>query len=192
MIILSFFFYKNYFYEETILKDKIISNKDVANKNKKATNNEEIITKEKSNNSIKNLKYEVALGDGSKYEITSEFSQIIFEDNIETILMKKVTATFTDSNNKKLYVNSDNAIFYSNSYNTFFKGNIIITYGINNITSNKLDFNITENNILIYDNVVYTGKDKEIKTDNIKIDIITKNIKIFMNEAINNVIITSF
>ena len=187
IIILSFFFYKQYFYEEKILKEEIIlEEKTVPN------NSEKIITKEKSNNIIKNLKYEVALGDGSKYEIKSEFSEITFEVNIETILMKKVTAIFTDRNNKKLYVNSKNAIFYSNSYNTFFKDNIIIKFGANKITSNKLDFNITENNILIYDNVVYTGKDKTINTDNIKIDIITKNIEIFMDEAMNNVKIMSF
>ena len=72
------------------------------------------------------------------------------------------------------------------------KGNIEIKYEDHIITSKKLDFNIIDNNILIYDNVRYSKFDKKIETDNIKIDIITKNIEIFMNELNDNVKISSF
>ena len=76
--------------------------------------------------------------------------------------MKGVTAIFTDKNNKKLFINSKNAKFYSNNYNTFFKDDIKIKYENKNIISNNLDINFTENNILIYNNVIYSVIDRKI------------------------------
>ena len=181
LIILSFFFYKKYFFDEEVVIEKDME-----------ISQEIVQSKENQNNIIKNLKYEVAVSDDSKYMIQAESGQVLFENSVEVILMENVIAVFTDKNNKKLYVNSKNAKFYSNNYNTFFKDNIKIKYEKNIITSDKLDFNFIENNILIYDNVVYTGIDGKIETDNIKIDILTKNIEIFMNELNNNVTVSSF
>ena len=181
LIIISFFFYKNYFSEEKI------------NVKSEPDTKQEIIKSDKNqNNIIKNLKYQVSLTDRSEYTIQAQLGEVIFENNIEVVLMKGVTAIFTDKNNKKLFINSKNAKFYSNNYNTFFKDNIKIKYESNNISSDNLDFNFTENNILIYDNVIYSGIDRKIETDNIKINIVTKNIEIFMNELDNNVKISSF
>tara|TARA_A100000164_G_C21509107_1_gene586125 strand:- start:50 stop:631 length:582 start_codon:yes stop_codon:yes gene_type:complete len=181
LIIISFFFYKNYFSEEKI---NVKSEPDIK---------QEIIKSDKNqNNIIKNLKYQVSLTDRSEYTIQAQLGEVIFENNIEVVLMKGVTAIFTDKNNKKLFINSKNAKFYSNNYNTFFKDDIKIKYESNNIISNNLDFNFTENNILIYNNVIYSGIDRKIETDNIKINIVTKNIEIFMNELDNNVKISSF
>ena len=181
LIIISFFFYKNYFSEEKI------------NVKSEPDTKQEIIKSDKNqNNIIKNLKYQVSLTDRSEYTIQAQLGEVIFENNIEVVLMKGVTAIFTDKNNKKLFINSKNAKFYSNNYNTFFKDDIKIKYESNNISSNNLDFNFTENNILIYNNVIYSGIDRKIETDNIKINIVTKNIEIFMNELDNNVKISSF
>ena len=59
--------------------------------------------------------------------------------------------------------------------------NIKIIYENHKITSDRIDFNFKENNILIFKNVIYTGLNQEIYTDNIKINLITKDVELYMN-----------
>ena len=73
-----------------------------------------------------------------------------------------------------------------------FKNNIKIKYLDNVITSKYLDFDFIKNNILVRENVEYSGNKGQFQTDNIKIDLITKNVEIFMNEKNKNIKIISF
>ena len=180
LIIVGLYSYDNYFIE----------------KKKQETPDIKIIQEEQipkaQNNIIKNLKYNVELSESGKYEIKSDLSEVIIKNGAEIIKMKNVIATFTDKNNKKLYINSDYAEFNSSNYNTFFKDNIKVKYENNTITSNNLDFDFTNNNILVYENVVYIGTEGKVQTDNIKIDLITKNTEIFMNHKGKNIKAVSF
>ena len=199
LIFISFVFYNEYFKETNLVK--INKNKQTEieiNKNEALNKNikeNEISNKENDKdkeNLIKNLKYNVEIADSGQYEIASKLSQLILLDGIEIILMNEVSAIFTDKFNKKVFINSDNAKFNSENYDTLFEGNIKIRYEDNLITSEKLHFNFIENNILVYENVIYTGLNGKIQTDNIKINLLSKNIEIFMNEKTNNVKIMSF
>ncbi len=184
LILVGFIFYKNYFLIDK--SSKIVDGDKTP---------ELIITKpasENQKNIIKNLKYNVELIDSGKYEIKSDLSEVINKNGAEVVMMKKVTAIFTDKKNRKLYIYSDVAEFNSNNYNTSFKKNIQIKFEDNTITSNNLDFNFIKNNILVYDNVIYNGSNGNIQTDNIKINLITKNIEIFMNDKNENIKIISF
>ena len=198
LVIISFIFYNKYFKETRIVET--IGNKETEiqyNKNEVSKINEkEISNKENSKgkeNLIKNLKYSVELADSGKYEISSNLSQlIILENGVEIIFMEDVSAIFTDKNNKKVFIYSNNAEFNSDNYDTLFTGDIKIKYQDNLITSEKLHFNFIENNILVYENVIYKGLNGKIQTDNIKINLLSKNIEIFMNEKNKNVKIISF
>ena len=198
LVIVSFIFYNKYFKETRIVET--IGNKETEiqyNKNEFSKINEkEISNKENSKgkeNLIKNLKYSVELADSGKYEISSNLSQlIILENGVEIIFMEDVSAIFTDKNNKKVFIYSNNAEFNSDNYDTLFTGDIKIKYQDNLITSEKLHFNFIENNILVYENVIYKGLNGKIQTDNIKINLLSKNIEIFMNEKNENVKIMSF
>ena len=198
LVIISFIFYNKYFKETRIVET--IGNKETEiqyNKNEFSKINEkEISNKENSKgkeNLIKNLKYSVELADSGKYEISSNLSQlIILENGVEIIFMEDVSAIFTDKNNKKVFIYSNNAEFNSDNYDTLFTGDIKIKYQDNLITSEKLHFNFIENNILVYENVIYKGLNGKIQTDNIKINLLSKNIEIFMNEKNKNVKIMSF
>ena len=190
LVIISFIFYNKYFKETRIVE--IIDSKETEiqdNKNEVSKiNKNEGSNKENSKNKenlIKNLKYSVELADSGKYEISSNLSQlIVLENGVEIIFMEDVSAIFTDKNNKKVFINSNNAEFNSDNYDTLFTGNIKIKYQDNLITSEKLHFNFIENNILVYENVIYKGLNGKIQTDNIKINLLSKNIEIFMNEKI--------
>ena len=57
--------------------------------------------------------------------------------------------------------------------------------------SEKADVNFIENTILIYENTLYKNPRGVIKTDNIKIDLTTKNVFMFMNDSKNKVKVKS-
>ena len=169
---------KNYQNEESIKQN---DNKFIKIDDKK--NN----TIDEANNLIKNLKYEIKLSDNSKYIINSDLSELKYINNKEIIYMSNVEATFLDKKNISLVIKADEAIFDSATHNTNFKKNIRITYLDNSIFSEKADVNFIENNILIYENVLYKNLRGTIKTDNIKVDLVTKNVFMFMNDFGNKI-----
>ena len=78
------------------------------------------------------------------------------------------------------------------TYNLFhyisnFEKNVEIIYSNHVIRSNKLDLDLDKNIARIYDNVVYQGLQGEMKTDNVVINLITKNTDIFMNDKNNKI-----
>lgn len=186
IILVSFFFYKIYFVEKKSTNQIELNDP----KLKKDLDNAKVSPK-KEDSLITNLKYNVELIESGQYEIKADTSKLIFDGNNEIIFMENVIATFTDKNNKIIYITSDNAKFSSVNYNTFFRKNIKIRYEKNTINSNKLDFNFNDNSILIYDDVIYKGVNSTMQTDNIKINLITKKIKIFMDGSKNKVKIIS-
>ena len=105
--------------------------------------------------------------------------------------MNNVIATFFGKDGSILTITSDKAIFNSSIYDTEFRENVIVKYLDNSILSDKLDLNFNENIVTIYDNVVYEGLKGNILTDNIVIDLITKNVELFMNNSKKKVIVNT-
>ena len=204
IIILSFFFYKKYFsnkvsdteiilpnekIEKTIIDEETINDEIL----KKNTENE--LNKEKnpnSNNSIQNLKYKVKLPENKMYEIIANSSELTYKNNSEVIIMNKVKATFIDNKNKVIKIESDKAIFNNTNYNTDFNTNVKIEYLDNLISSNKLSYNFERNEILIQEDIIYEGVYGIIEADNILINILSKDIKVFMNNSNNKIKIKSY
>ena len=191
LMIIFYFFYKSYFVDnknietsmvEENLKDPLISQEEIIEQKKDTEYKKNLIT---------NLTYKVDLINAGNYEIKSGSSEIVYEDNSEIVLMKNVVAVFTDNKNNRIQITSDFASFNSSNYDTFFRENIKIKYENHIITSNKIDFNFVENTILIYENVIYTGSKEQIITDNIKINLITKDVQFYMNSQNEKIKITS-
>ena len=174
IILTSLIFYQTYLKE--IKKTSIIIDK---------TQNK--IVEENQNNLIQNLKYEVRLDQNNQYIITSDLSEITYENDIEIVKMQKVTAIFLDGKNIPLTITSDKAIYNNSNYNTNFSDNIQIEYLNNVILSDKMDLDFKNNVINIFGNVQYDGIQGSVKTDNIKINLITKKIDIYMNKYNKNV-----
>ena len=194
IIIIGYLFYEKYFSNQqdtkkiTNIKSKINNNSTQNLEDKPATN---FIKKEKSNNLIKNLKYEVMLDGSGKYIIEADLSELNYIDNIETVFMSNVTAEILDTNNNKIIIASDDAVFNTVTYNTTFKNNISINYLQNVITSDKIDFNFKKNIIIISENIIYKNLNTFVKTDNIKINLITKKIKMYMNNPEDKIELTT-
>ena len=178
LIIIGFFFYQTYFMKNESVKKIVIENNIKKND----------ITEKK--NIITNLQYNVKLGNNGNYEIKSTSSKIIYENGFEIVFMEDVIATFTDNQDRKVIIRSDKASFNSSTYDTKFRDNIKILYENHKITSDKINFDFKQNNILIFQNVIYTGLKEEINTDNIKLNLITKDVQFYMNSEKDNVKIT--
>ena len=146
---------------------------------------------DKKNNLIKNLKYKIQYDDKTMYNITADSSELKYENGVEIVAMQIVTAIITDENNTTITVTSDKAIYNNTNYNTQFSDNVKIVYLDHIILSEKMDINFDENIANIYDNVFYEGIQGTMKSDNIKINLISKNIEIFMKESNDKVKIVS-
>lgn len=179
LILITYVIYKTYFSEQKIIQTNQIEE----------SPEKPLIEKDK--NFIKNLKYEVNLSREGKYEIKSRLGEVNRKKGVEIILMKDVTALFTNLDNEIIYINSDYAEFNSDNYNTLFRDNIKIKNKDNIITADRLSFEYVQNNILVYGNVQYLGDYGKLKTDNIKINLTKQSIEIFMNNTKDDVIISS-
>ena len=167
LLFLSIFFYKNFYKSE---ESKIES----------PETSETVLENKK--NLIQNLKYEVNFKDNKKYKITAQQSEITQESDAEIVNMENVIAIFIDENNNVLEIKSDNAIFNSSSYNTNFSNNIRISYLDNKLSSNELILDFEKSIVIISNNIVYDGLTGMGKADNIKIDLISKSVQIFMDD----------
>lgn len=177
LILISFFFYNKYFK---------INDKDGNQESKK----KEILI-ENQNNLIKNLRYNVKFDNNTQYSITADLSEIFYKDDIEFVRMQTVFAKFIDEKNLSLIITSDNAIYNNSNYNTKFSNNVKITYLNNEITSQNLNLNFEENVVTIYNDVIYEGLQGLLKADNVVINLITKEINLFMNNSKNKVKVES-
>ena len=166
----SIIFYQIYFLDNS---------KKVVEVNNKPEN---IITEniEKNKNRIENFEYSVKNLNGEKYDITSK-EAIIDLKNPNSIYMKNVVAVMQTNKAPNIYVYSDNALFNKVTYETNFDTNVLIEYNVHKIKSDKLDFFLKENLVTISDNIKYIGVNTELLADKIKINLITKDTKIFMN-----------
>ena len=168
LILLSFLFYSNF------LKDSKVP--DLGESELKE--NSSLL--ESENNLIKNLEYNVTFDNSNKYTITADLSELKYENDIEIVQMQYVTAIFNDKDGIPIIITSKNAIYNNSNYNTEFYDNVKVIYLNNVLLSQKLDVNFNENIIKIYENVVYEGLQGIIKADNVELNLITKNMEIFM------------
>jgi len=168
---------------------KIYSEKKISPKELNTKDNELNLSNE--NNIIKNLKYDVNFENGTTYNIIAELSELTYENEEEVVKMQKVIAVFINNDGIPLIIKSDNAIFNNSNYKTIFSNNVSIDYIKNLIKSEKLFLDFKNNVVTINDNIVYEGINGVGKADNIKINLINKNVQIFMNETNKKVEITS-
>ena len=178
LIFLIFFFYKTQFEEEK----KITIKQETIDK---------INTDNIDNNLIKNLEYEININENNNYNLTSKFSEIVYQDGFETVKMRQVKGIFTSKDSEPIIITSDFATYNNKNYNTTFERNIKIRYIDSIIYGEILILDFEKNNITVSNNVKYDGPNGILYTDNILIDIITKKIDIFMDKSDKKVIINS-
>jgi len=172
LILISLLFYNFFFKKNTQTENVTVIQENLENS---------------QNNIIRNLEYNINLSNGNKYFITAESGVLSYNNNIETVDMTNPIAEITYGDNTLITISSNKAIYNNNNYNSFFRENVKINYSNNLIYADKMNLNFIENKIIIFENVKYIGPYGKLKTDNIGIDLLTKEIQIYMDSEKDNV-----
>ena len=130
---------------------------------------------------IENLQYKSIDSMGNEYIINCESAVSNIDD--ENILnLKKVSAIVYIKNKAPIFIDSDFAIYNKNSFNTNFYGNVKVINDLTKILSENLDLIYEDNLVNLYNiKEVFYDKTKLI-ADNVKFNLLTKDININMND----------
>ena len=121
------------------------------------------------------------------YEIISDFG-IINIDDPDITFMTNVTASIYLENSNNIIITSKFANFNNKNYETEFYETVNIVRADERIRSQKLEFSLIKDLILISDQVIFEKPGFNLKADKVEIDLITKNSKIFMNDSTKKVV----
>ena len=184
----------NYYYEKnsSVQKNKIDNEEKFSGKTSLSS----------QQNLIEDIKYTANNTKGDIYEILADYGETSLLDP-DLMFLTDVTGNiiFQEKDNIKLF--SDFASFNTKTFETTFINNVRIIRGEETITGNELylvleqneeltkdNSDIDENLIRISYNVVFKSPGYTLKADIIEIDLITKNMKIFMNNKLKKVTAT--
>ena len=168
LLFLSIFFFYKYFIKESQIIKKTMPDKN-------------LLTKNLDTNLITDLRYFSIDDEGNKYEITSEFGEIGF-DNPNLIFMTNVKATIRIYNSDPIIITSNFAKYNVKNYDTNFKENVLVKHVDNKLNAENLDLSFQNNLMLMYNNIIYQNSDTKLLADKLEIDLITKDSKIIMND----------
>ena len=175
VFIISLSFYLKYFNEEK----KVLENKPAEEK----ANN-----KNSSSTYIDNIDYVSIDAKGNEYQVTAEFGEIKIE-NSDIMLLTNVIAYVYIKDSDTVKITSNFGKYNSKNSDTNFSKNVIVVYPGHKITGEYLDFSFLNNLGIMSTNVIYNGNKVNLFADKIEMDLKTKDIKIFMNDANKKVLI---
>ena len=167
-IFLSIFFYYKYFHNKSQIVEKIE------------------LHKNQESNLITDLRYFSVDDVGNTYEILSEFGEIS-SNNPDIILMTNVKAIIKIANSKPVIITSNFAKYNVKNYDTNFTKNILVKYTNNKLNAENLDLSFQDNLMSMYNNIIYQNLNTKLLADKLKIDLITKDSKIIMNDQKNKI-----
>ena len=150
----------------------------------KKNNEEELILTEDdiyNSNLLENIKYVAKDDDGNEYIINAAEGEIDL-NNSDIIFLKNVKSQIKLKNSDQINITSNFGKYNASNYDTIFSKNVVITYLDNRITGEYLDLSMLENRIIVSKNIIFTTAENVLKADVIKINIKTKDTKIFMHE----------
>ncbi len=198
LILVSYYVLQKYFFKKNTDQEIIKEN----------TNNLNIENDIKDKQDlIKNIKYTSNNAVGDIYELIADFGQSNLENpNLMFLTNVKGKVIFKDDNKPKIILTSKFADFNTVSFETTFKENVKITRQDEVITGEKLYLVLDneeqdsddlskmpkeENLIRMSNNIFFKKPGYTLKADVLEIDLTTKNTKIFMNNELKKVMITS-
>ncbi len=166
--ILIFTFYK-YFYIESVVEN--------TNENKIIeTEVDKIIQENDKDSIIYNLSYKKFDMQNNAYFI--EASKGTINENTNEVLMIDVKATINYKDNEELFIFSNNAIFNNKTFQTNFYNGVKLIFRDQKLESDNLDFLFDKNIAIFRDNVRYENLDTNMFSDEILINLLTKEVTI--------------
>ena len=199
LILIIFLFVLTYF----VFKKYYIKNQAGSDLNKK----DNVVSKNESQQSDKNLikdiSYTANNSRGDIYLLLAEYGEV-YLDNPELMFLTKVNGTITLQDGMKVTIKSDFANFNTKNFETTFINNVVVERDEEKITGGELylvlervekeiqdSIKKDENLVRMSRNIVYKKPGYNLSADILEIDLITKNIKIYMMEEYKKVIAKS-
>jgi len=176
IILISLGFYFKYFNKSSKISDQ--------------NKNTEIVDSDHNNSStyIRNIDYNSYDAKGNRYQITAELSEIKVE-NSDMMFLTNVIAYVFIKDSDTVKITSNFGKYNSKNYDSIFSENVIVIYPGHKITGEYLDFSFLDNLGIISIDVVYNGDKANLFADKIEMDLKTKDMKIFMDDANKKVLI---
>ena len=136
------------------------------------------IPENNSANIINNIEYKSFDTIGNQYNIKAK-SGTISDESPNLILMQDVESEiyFKDG---KIFITALFATYNTINYDTIFKDKINIKYGEHQLNSNNANLFFKDHRIELYDNINYTNLNSSLLADEIEIDLLTRDLKVYM------------
>ena len=178
IFLISAFFYLEYFNDSREpLKNQVL---------KKDIN----ISQNSSSTYIDNINYVSFDAKGNEYQITAKQSEIKIE-NTEIMFLTDVIAYIFIKDSDTVKITSNFGKYNSKNYDTVFSENVIVIYPGHKITGEYLDFSFLKDLGTISKNVIYSGDEINLFADKVKMNLTSKDTKIFMNNSDEKVLVES-
>lgn len=133
-----------------------------------------------SSNTFSDVEYFSQDAKGNKFVIRAKKGEVNNEQ-VNVIFLTDVNASIELINSNNIKIKSDYGKYNIDNYDTIFSKNVTVNYLDNTIESEHIDLSIVKNIMTINDNVIYSNNDIKLYADSIKMNILTKDINIFMN-----------
>ena len=176
LVTITTFVFFFYFKEKEILKENNIQMEKIT----------ELKINEETASLMKNMNYSFSDLNGNNYEILSEFGKVDINDP-DKIFMTNVLATIHLKNESPIKIVSKFANYNKNDHETKFFENVKIMYKIHKVTSQNLNLSFKSNLVTMYNKIIYTKPGTKLFADQLQIDLLTKNSKIFMNNKFEKI-----
>ena len=176
IILISLWFYLKYFTKnfEDVKETRVIEKID-ENQNSTSTY-------------IDDINYVSTDVKGNKYQINAKQAEIKIE-NADIMFLTDVVAFIFIKDSDTVKITSNFGKYNTKNYDTIFSENVIVVYPGHKITGEYLDFSFLNNLGTFTKNVIYTGEETNLYADKIEMNLVTKDTKIFMNEARKKVLV---
>ena len=179
------------------------SNNSAKNTEKKIIDTEVNEKQSVDKNIIENVQYSFNNSKGDLYQVLADFGEINL-DNPNLMFLTNVNASLILTNKTNIILTSDFANFNTKTFETTFINNIKVKRDEETILGDELylvleqekkgtenDALLEENLIRISNNILYKKPGYSLKADILEMDLITKDIKIFMLDKKNKVFATT-
>ena len=164
------YFYLKYFNNNSkILEDNLVKEDSVTNKSNMSTY-------------IDNIDYVSYDSNENRYQITANQAEVKSE-NPDLMFLTNIVAYVFVKNSDTVKITSDFGEYNSKNYDTIFSKNVLIVYSDHKISAERLNFSFLKNLGIITKNVIYNKDKKNLFADKIEMNLLTKDTKIFMNDA---------
>ena len=170
IVLASIIFYNIYFNKENVNIDAI-----------KTLDLEKSLSEGEKGNLIYNIEYLSSDKNEYNYIIKSQLG-VQSDTNPNVIFMKKVIATINLKDKTPINISSKSALFNNITFDTEFNGEVIVIYDEHTINSEKLDLLFKKNFTFISDKIFYKNLNTQLQADKIEINLLTKHMKVFMND----------